>query len=206
MRSVRYEAGSVPDELAAASLAGLRHQARDMSFDRLGGDEQPLRDFRVRDSPGHEQEDVHLPAGDAQSAHLGGNLRGAAPRPRHPLAGPAQDAAAGRGQPGVTASLELRRGFSQPRGGLTPAVAERRLGNQPAGEVVPPRRVRGKQRAAFLGESRRPLPVDRKSTRLNSSHVAISYAVFCLKKKNNSYSVIFLSLKNKKTIIMTNKQ
>src|SRR5690625_7098459 len=27
------------------------------------------------------------------------------------------------------------------------------------------------------------LPADRKSTRLNSSHVAISYAVFCLKKK-----------------------
>src|SRR5207253_7922846 len=26
-------------------------------------------------------------------------------------------------------------------------------------------------------------PEDRKSTRLNSSHVAISYAVFCLKKK-----------------------
>src|SRR5437870_9796626 len=26
---------------------------------------------------------------------------------------------------------------------------------------------------------------DRKSTRLNSSHVATSYAVFCLKKKNN---------------------
>src|SRR5688500_19721426 len=28
--------------------------------------------------------------------------------------------------------------------------------------------------------------VDRKSTRLNSSHLVISYAVFCLKKKNNS--------------------
>src|SRR5436309_6487540 len=28
------------------------------------------------------------------------------------------------------------------------------------------------------------LEVDRKSTRLNSSHVKISYAVFCLKKKN----------------------
>src|SRR5690625_5566199 len=27
---------------------------------------------------------------------------------------------------------------------------------------------------------------DRKSTRLNSSHVAISYAVFCLKKKKNT--------------------
>src|SRR3712207_7194042 len=28
---------------------------------------------------------------------------------------------------------------------------------------------------------------DRKSTRLNSSHANISYAVFCLKKKNNYY-------------------
>src|SRR5438067_9662016 len=28
-----------------------------------------------------------------------------------------------------------------------------------------------------------PRPADRKSTRLNSSHVSISYAVFCLKKK-----------------------
>src|SRR5690349_23125249 len=30
---------------------------------------------------------------------------------------------------------------------------------------------------------------DRKSTRLNSSHVEISYAVFCLKKKNNHYGL-----------------
>src|SRR2546430_9593325 len=30
-----------------------------------------------------------------------------------------------------------------------------------------------------------PQPADRKSTRLNSSHSQISYAVFCLKKKNN---------------------
>src|SRR3712207_6926659 len=29
----------------------------------------------------------------------------------------------------------------------------------------------------------KPLPGDRKSTRLNSSHANISYAVFCLKKK-----------------------
>src|SRR3712207_9525575 len=29
------------------------------------------------------------------------------------------------------------------------------------------------------------LPADRKSTRLNSSHANISYAVFCLKKKKN---------------------
>src|SRR5205814_3619924 len=31
-----------------------------------------------------------------------------------------------------------------------------------------------------------PAPADRKSTRLNSSHLGISYAVFCLKKKRTS--------------------
>src|SRR5439155_8255971 len=31
---------------------------------------------------------------------------------------------------------------------------------------------------------------DRKSTRLNSSHVAISYAVFCLKKKKKNVKVV----------------
>src|SRR2546426_4264854 len=31
-----------------------------------------------------------------------------------------------------------------------------------------------------------PTPTDRKSTRLNSSHLVISYAVFCLKKKKRS--------------------
>src|SRR5256885_6707586 len=30
------------------------------------------------------------------------------------------------------------------------------------------------------------VPADRKSTRLNSSHLVISYAVFCLKKKKQS--------------------
>src|SRR6266480_6101355 len=38
---------------------------------------------------------------------------------------------------------------------------------------------------------------DRKSTRLNSSHMSISYAVFCLKKKNKTVSVLFLYKKNK---------
>src|SRR3712207_8417600 len=35
----------------------------------------------------------------------------------------------------------------------------------------------------------RPVRGDRKSTRLNSSHANISYAVFCLKKKNTSLSL-----------------
>src|SRR2546430_10122734 len=41
---------------------------------------------------------------------------------------------------------------------------------------------RGPRRAVGLVAERRAL--DRKSTRLNSSHSQISYAVFCLKKKN----------------------
>src|SRR5690625_5693286 len=44
--------------------------------------------------------------------------------------------------------------------------------------------------------------LDRKSTRLNSSHVAISYAVFCLKKKKgkrpSSCSLLWSKLKAKK--------
>src|SRR5256885_2858310 len=35
---------------------------------------------------------------------------------------------------------------------------------------------------------------DRKSTRLNSSHLVISYAVFCLKKKTNQESAVLLIL------------
>src|SRR5437870_10805432 len=45
------------------------------------------------------------------------------------------------------------------------------------------------------GHGRRPERVraDRKSTRLNSSHVAISYAVFCLKKKKKKYMTNYIS-------------
>src|SRR3712207_8293299 len=45
-----------------------------------------------------------------------------------------------------------------------------------------------------------PLPVDRKSTRLNSSHANISYAVFCLKK---TYPHHFLSNTLHPTHILT---
>src|SRR5215510_15465092 len=41
----------------------------------------------------------------------------------------------------------------------------------------------GYRRHRGAAPRRRRTAVDRKSTRLNSSHVAISYAVFCLKKK-----------------------
>src|SRR3989442_2368179 len=46
---------------------------------------------------------------------------------------------------------------------------------------------RGKRVRDALGDLAGPLGItDRKSTRLNSSHVRISYAVFCLKKKEGT--------------------
>src|SRR2546426_4965057 len=45
-------------------------------------------------------------------------------------------------------------------------------------------------RAALLRERRGKPLRDRKSTRLNSSHLVISYAVFCLKKKKKKNSQI----------------
>src|SRR5260221_6522091 len=43
-----------------------------------------------------------------------------------------------------------------------------------------------KSAACELASAIRPSLSDRKSTRLNSSHTVISYAVFCLKKKNRT--------------------
>src|SRR2546422_5646029 len=40
-----------------------------------------------------------------------------------------------------------------------------------------------------------PWTIDRKSTRLNSSHGYISYAVFCLKKKKHKIDIIHKDLK-----------
>src|SRR6266851_6090611 len=41
-------------------------------------------------------------------------------------------------------------------------------------------------------------PGDRKSTRLNSSHITISYAVFCLKKKKHNHKSFHNSKNNNK--------
>src|SRR3712207_8786873 len=50
-------------------------------------------------------------------------------------------------------------------------------------EIEPQRWPRRRHVARDAGTSRRRTRADRKSTRLNSSHANISYAVFCLKKK-----------------------
>src|SRR5438874_8211670 len=44
--------------------------------------------------------------------------------------------------------------------------------------------IRPARYSSFFIFCARLVAIDRKSTRLNSSHVEISYAVFCLKKKN----------------------
>src|SRR5690606_39471598 len=64
------------------------------------------------------------------------------------------------------------------------AVALPRQGHKYAFSIEPP------IASGFSG--RRCGPEDRKSTRLNSSHVKISYAVFCLKKKITSLSRLLI--------------
>src|SRR5207249_9113233 len=59
----------------------------------------------------------------------------------------------------------------------------------PSKGVVPGEGVRspfGEHKFTCFENSICPHAIDRKSTRLNSSHVSISYAVFCLKKKKDS--------------------
>src|SRR5256885_10579364 len=55
---------------------------------------------------------------------------------------------------------------------------------------MPPRVARPRRRDAARHAR------DRKSTRLNSSHLVISYAVFCLKKKKNTQTGPCLSLRS----------
>src|SRR5690242_21169192 len=47
-------------------------------------------------------------------------------------------------------------------------------------------RARQRRVAEVVGEAQAGGREDRKSTRLNSSHMSISYAVFCLKKKKKN--------------------
>src|SRR3712207_7895629 len=47
-------------------------------------------------------------------------------------------------------------------------------------------------------------PLDRKSTRLNSSHANISYAVFCLTKNEHYFNCLITEYKSNKAHISTN--
>src|SRR5437762_7967701 len=68
-------------------------------------------------------------------------------------------------------ALPILKVFSRPAPTFTTPSPRGKI--QPYPAMIPP-----------VGSSHR----DRKSTRLNSSHRCISYAVFCLKKKNNLFN------------------
>src|SRR3712207_7208954 len=74
--------------------------------------------------------------------------------------------------------------------GLTPA-AKRLTSCKNSGAVV-------SVESNSTASSTRPAS-DRKSTRLNSSHANISYAVFCLKKKKKNTNTISQSIQNQFT-------
>src|SRR3712207_7089214 len=94
-----------------------------------------------------------------------------------------------------------------PRSTLFPYTTLFRSARRPAGRggraeqpgLGGPRRRRSGRRPAPPGGEPGPLPGarrrarrgDRKSTRLNSSHANISYAVFCLKKKKKKKESIY---------------
>src|SRR5689334_23602405 len=84
----------------------------------------------------------------------------------------------------------LFRSRPRARGGLPPVRPEH-----------DPRPLRHQQRR--LPRLLANLPRDRKSTRLNSSHSSISYAVFCLKKKKNKIKKQKISNKKNNNDIST---
>src|SRR2546427_11545962 len=69
----------------------------------------------------------------------------------------------------------------------SPCRPKRRRRKSPTttGETVKGRSMRAVS-SVRPGKRKRAIAQDRKSTRLNSSHSQISYAVFCLKKKKNN--------------------
>src|SRR5690606_25841056 len=86
--------------------------------------------------------------------------------------------------------MQLASAFAKPRAATEAASDLPTEAEEPATEVVEPKTVIKTLGLilgymALLGPVGFPIMTDRKSTRLNSSHVKISYAVFCLKKKKN---------------------
>src|SRR5882724_3459372 len=90
--------------------------------------------------------------------------------------------------------LFLRPARAFPKG--SPATTRIHLGShcdrRPAAADPLPRAQPEQPQRTFLAG-----PLDRKSTRLNSSHLGISYAVFCLKKKKKNEMHILIQKKKK---------
>src|SRR5690242_21473397 len=93
-----------------------------------------------------------------------------------------QQARAMPGRPGRTGAAMVADGFTPSQGGDLVIVGAGGFGRETAQAVHAINQHGGSWRLlGFLDDD--PTRADRKSTRLNSSHMSISYAVFCLKKK-----------------------
>src|SRR5207253_6703153 len=124
--------------------------------------------------------------------------------PDHPAPGTPEDAdrmlmgAAARAREGPERLGGIAVGLEQPVAGASTHASK-------LSRLPPAALKRGRIAATWLGctaITRRPASSrrstssptrDRKSTRLNSSHVAISYAVFCLKKKKRDAPAVRIS-------------
>src|SRR2546430_6783835 len=129
----------------------------------------------------HDALPIYPATGGRPRARRGGRRDGAA---RHPAADRETAPAAARRED----AGGLRRQHRDDGRGARPAGAAREVQGSRDSQGQAVRRSEGVglrlRRAAGRRAGPAAGPVDRKSTRLNSSHSQISYAVFCLKKKN----------------------
>src|SRR6266571_5788113 len=132
----------------------------------------------------------------AAAAYLGGSVTAA-----YVQAGPEAQLIAKGGHPLVSAEQIAKLGIP---GLNVVAVSQKIVKSDPAlvqkyvcAEVRATRLFTGPQATKYLTQSAKVqgVPGDRKSTRLNSSHMSISYAVFCLKKKKQTKTNKLLSKK-----------
>src|SRR5256885_6169208 len=89
----------------------------------------------------------------------------------------------------------FRSGARSPAQGGTPREIDGLMEQLPPALAAHVADWRGNARIANLRDEARGRLLDRKSTRLNSSHLVISYAVFCLKKKKKTHPELHLTLR-----------
>src|SRR3712207_8304983 len=83
-------------------------------------------------------------------------------------------------------ALPISRRSASPTASAAPPVLPARSGRLAKGNA--PASTRNDTQATVQHSANHTSAADRKSTRLNSSHANISYAVFCLKKKKRTES------------------
>src|SRR6266496_3823279 len=181
-------------KLVAVAAAPAARDDRDRELRRLLVDEAEARVLpREQPIPGgadrHElvEDDQRTVAGAAPAVDVAGQRGLLVPHRRPPVEGVAEHVAEER-DVARAAGSDHRREFT---------AAGARAHGRPTSARSRPGGAGTRERAARwpVAADRR----DRKSTRLNSSHVEISYAVFCLKKKKKIQIVNLTKQKNDNT-------